>query len=195
MPFYFIRDQRLVSAEQPPAGAQPLAQLSATLLPPIVTELHRSLHTWGTLDKRPGLLTADRTWATPGGTLVLRFEEGQEPYPLLHVGMALDIASWLVLLDKWMDTFVMVARARTVWTPTELAGAMIFVNPMWLPKALVAQPPNNWLRVVQALAVALADGPMQGKPAKRHRQNKKQDKKQGKEEQEEQEKQHKDIQS
>ena len=180
MPFYFIRDQHLVSADQPPAGAQPLAQLSAILLPPIVTELHRSLQAWGTLGKRPGLLTADRTWATPAGTLVIRFAEGQEPYPLLHVGMALDIASWLVLLDKWMDTFVMMARARTVWTSNELAGAMIFVNPMWLPKALVAQPPNNWLRVVQALAVAIADGPMQGKPANRHWQNKKQQEEQRK---------------
>src|SRR5690606_11664069 len=85
-----------------------------------------------------------------------------------------DIASWLVLLDKWMDTFVVVARARTVWTPNELAGAMIFVNPMWLPKALVAQPPNNWLRVVQALAAAVADRPLQGETNNRHWQKKKQ---------------------
>jgi hypothetical protein len=179
MSYYFIRDHALVSADQPPPGAQPLAQLGASLLPPIVTELHRSLQAWGTLDKRPGLLTAERTWATPDGTLVVYFEAGEAPYPLLHVGMALDIASWLVLLDKWMDTFVVVARARTVWTPNELAGAMIFVNPMWLPKALVAQPPNNWLRVVQALAVAVADGPLQSKSTNRHRQRKKQDTGQG----------------
>lgn len=168
MPFYFVRDNNLVSASQPPVDAQPLAQLASSILPPTVTELHHSLHAWGTLGKRPGLLTADRTWATPEGTLVIYFEAGEEPYTLLHVGKGLDLATWLVLLDKWMETFVVVARARTVWTPDELASAMTFVNPMYLPKALMAQPPNNWLRVVQALATALADGPMQGEPTNRH---------------------------
>jgi hypothetical protein len=134
----------------------------------MVTELHRSLHAWGTLGKRPGLLTADRVWATQDGVLVVYFEEGQAPYPMLHVGMAPDMATWFVLLDKWMETFVVVSRARTVWTPDELAAAMIFVNPMWLPKALAAQPPNNWVRVVRALAVALADGPLAGSPTPSH---------------------------
>jgi hypothetical protein len=122
------------------------------------------LHAWGELGKRPGLLTADRVWATPDGTLVVFFEEGVSPYPLYHVGMAPDLATWFVLLDKWMETFVVVARARTVWTPDELANAMIFVNPMWLPKALTVQPPKNWQRVVLALATAIADGPLQGAP-------------------------------
>jgi hypothetical protein len=39
---------------------------------------------------------------------------------------------------------------------------MIFVNPAWLPHSLVTQPPNNWVRVVRALATAIADGPLQG---------------------------------
>ena len=162
MPYYFVQNAELTSALQPPAGAQRLAQLGTSLLPAAVTELHRSLHTWGTLGKRPGLLTADRVWATKEGVLVVYFEEGQAPYPMLHVGMAPDLATWFVLLDKWMETFVVVSRARTVWTPDELAAAMIFVNPMWLPKALVAQPPKNWERVVAALAAALADGPLPG---------------------------------
>jgi hypothetical protein len=84
---------------------------------------------------------------------------------MLHVGMAPDMATWFVLLDKWMETFVVIARARTVWTPNELASAMTFVNPMWLPKSLLAQPPNNWVRVVRALAVAVSDGPLQGTQA------------------------------
>ncbi len=162
MPYYSVREDSLVANAQPPAGAQRLAQLGQSLLPPVITELHRSLHKWGTLGKRPGLLTADRVWATPEGTLVVYFENGQAPYPLLHVGMAPDMATWFVLLDKWMETFVVVARARTVWTPNQLAAAMIFVNPAWLPHSLVAQPPNNWVRVVRALATAIADGPLQG---------------------------------
>jgi hypothetical protein len=164
MPYYFVREANIVSTPAPPAGAQRLAQLGSSLLPPIITELHRSLHTWGSLGKRPGLLTADRVWATAEGLLVVYFEEGQAPYPMLHVGMAPDMATWFVLLDKWMETFVVVARARTIWTADELASAMIFVNPVWLPRALVTQPPNNWERVVRALAVALADGPLQGAP-------------------------------
>jgi hypothetical protein len=162
MPYYYVRDDAFVADAQPPAGAQRLALLGKSLLPPVITELHRSLHKWGTLGKRPGLLTADRVWATPEGLLVVYFEQGQAPYPMLHVGMAPDMATWFVLLDKWMETFVVVARARTVWTPAELASAMTFVNPLWLPQALVAQPPINWERVVHALAVAVADGPLQG---------------------------------
>jgi hypothetical protein len=164
MPYYFVRDDNFVATVEPPEGAQRLAQLGDSLLPPMITELHRSLHKWGTLGKRPGLLTVDRVWATPDGTLVVYFEEGQAPYPLLHVGMAPDMATWFVLLDKWMETFVIVARARSVWTSAQLVSAMTFVNPLWLPKSLVAQPPNNWVRVVRALAMAVADRPLQGAP-------------------------------
>jgi hypothetical protein len=165
MPYYFVQhieaqEAKLVASAQPPAGAQRLAQLSSSLLPPAITALHRSLHAWGELGKRPGLLTANRVWATPEGTLIVYFEEGQAPYPLLHVGMAPDLATWFVLLDKWMETFVVVARARTVWTPAELAAALPFVNPLWLPKPLVAQPPINWVRVARALSSAIADGPL-----------------------------------
>ena len=160
MPYSYIQDDQLVSTAQPPVGAQRLAQLSSSLQPPIITALHRSLYRWGELGKRPGLLIANRVWATPEGTLVVHFEEGAAPYPLLHVGMAPDLATWFVLLDKWMETFVVVARARTVWTPAELAAAIPFVNPLWLPKPLVAQPPINWVRVARALSSAVADGPL-----------------------------------
>ena len=169
MSFYFIHNHTLITANQPPEGAQPLAQLGSSLLPPIVTELHQNLREWSTLGKRPGAFTADRVWATPTGTLVVDFAPGQAPLPLPLPGNAgRDLAAWLVLLDKWMETFVVIARARTVWTPNELASALIFVNPMWLPPALVAQQPDNWLRVARALAVAVADGPVQGKPTNRH---------------------------
>ena len=59
--------------------------------------------------------------------------------------MPLRLASWFVLLDKWMETFVVIARARTVWSPNELATAMIFVNPLWLPPISVwrAWPPRR----------------------------------------------------
>lgn len=164
MPYYFVRDNAIVASNEPPAGAKRLPQMVESLLPPTITELHRSLQSWGKLGKRPGLLTPDRVWATPEGTLVVYFEVGEEPYPLLHVGMAPDLATWFVLLDKWMETFVIVARARTVWTQDELASAMTFVNPLWLPKPLMTLQPNNWVRVIEALAKAVADKSLHGIP-------------------------------
>jgi hypothetical protein len=173
MSFYFIRDHELVTTSHPPAEAQPLAQFGASLLPPTITDLHQSLAEWGMLGKRPGPIVASRIWAMPTGTLVVRFEAGQEPLPLLSMGMGMDIAAWLVLLDKSMETFVVIARARTVWTPNELANALVYINPLWLPPALVAQPPDNWERVAQATAVAIADGPLTGRPTNRHWQREK----------------------
>ncbi len=168
MPYRFVRDQRLYSVDQLPTDAKHIAALGADWLPPLVTELHQSLAAWGALGHRPGPLTADRVWVGSGGTLIVFDPPGQLPLPLLHIGMAPELAAWLVLLDKWMETFVVMARARSVWTHIELAGALTFLNPTYLPAALVAQPPNNWERVARAVAIAVADGPLAGEPSNRH---------------------------
>ena len=44
------------------------------------------------------------------------------PAPIAHVGLAQELAAWLVMLDKWMETFVVIARARAVWNADELAN-------------------------------------------------------------------------
>lgn len=74
------------------------------------------------------------------------------------------LAAWLVLLDKSVETFVVIARARAVWSPAELAGALSFTTPSLLPVELVRMAPHNWERVALALALALAvaDGPLDG---------------------------------
>jgi hypothetical protein len=168
MPYRFVRDQQLVGVEALPQGARPIAELGAALLPPLITDLHRSLAAWSHVGHRPGPLTADRVWVGQDGTLIVFDAPDRQSLPLLHIGMAPELAAWLVLLDKWMETFVVVARARSVWSPPELAGALTFLNPVYLPPALVAQPPNNWERVAQAVAVAVADAPLQGEPNNQH---------------------------
>jgi hypothetical protein len=167
MSFYTVREDRLEQTTTPPPEARPLAQVGAALLPPLISDLHQSLRAWAALGKRPGGITADRVWVHPTtGILTLRL--GAPPHDLLHGSLGPDLAAWLVLLDKWMETFVVIARARAVWTPAELAVALPFVTPAWLPPALVAQPPDNWLRVARALAQAVGDKPLHGAPTNRH---------------------------
>jgi hypothetical protein len=168
MPYRFVRDQRLYSVDALPADAKPIGAVGAEWLPPLVTTLHQSLAAWGALGHRPGPLTAERVWVGSDGTLIVYDPPGKLPLPLLHIGMAPELAAWLVLLDKWMETFVVVARARSVWTHIELAGALTFLTPVYLPATLIAQPPNNWERVARAVAIAVADGPLQGEPTNQH---------------------------
>ncbi len=136
------------------------------LLPPVITNLHQNFQAWGALGYSPGPITPNRIWLNADGALA--FVRNCQPKPLLAIGPAPDLAAWLVLLDKWMETFVVVARARAVWNVPTLAGALSFMSPAFLPSALVMYPPNNWTRVAHALAVALADRPLAGAPTDRH---------------------------
>ena len=104
----------------------------------------------------------DRLSVDPNDQLYFEFPKNTRPQPLTQIGPAPDLAGWLVLLDKFMETYVVIARARTLWTPAELAGALSFTTPALLPTTLVDTPPDNWQRVAQALAIAVADGPLKG---------------------------------
>jgi hypothetical protein len=153
---------------RPPADSRPLIEVTALLLPPLVTELHRSFRAWQMAGISPAPVTPDRFWIDPAGGLAVRFESGQHPETLYPVGAQAGLAAWLVLLDKWVETFVVIARARSVWTTGELAGALSFTTPSLLPSALTSQPPDNWARVAVALAQAVADGPLPGLHTDRH---------------------------
>jgi hypothetical protein len=167
MPYYTLRNTTLMTSSRAPADAQPLAALAGNLLPPLITELHRSFAAWGQLGLMPGQITPEHVWSNPTGQLTF-FDPQPSVRPLPHVGLAPALAAWLVLLDKYMETFVVIARARAVWSPGELAGALTFMSPAYLPIALIVQPPNNWERVARALAQAISDGPLQGEPVNRH---------------------------
>lgn len=160
MTFFFVEEGRLRQGPAPPAQAQTIANVSASLTPPVITELHRQLRAWDEVKLSPGPITPARTWVSPAGRLAFAFEEGQKPSAqIATVGQAPDLAAWLVLLDKFMETFVVVARARGIWSPDELGAALTFTTPAFLPSLLVAHPPNNWKRVAQALASTVADRP------------------------------------
>jgi hypothetical protein len=166
MRYFSIQAQRLIQTNQPPAGHQPLLSNPQLLLPPLIGALHRSFAAWGAAGYSPGPITPPRVWISPAGTLA--FAGVTQPPRLLQIGLAPDLAAWLVLLDKWMETFVVVARARNVWGVQELAAALIFLTPAFLPPALIQHTPDNWARVAAALARAVADGPLAGGSQDRH---------------------------
>ena len=163
-----VRNGAVVTESSGQQGLQPLLGNSQRLLPPLVGALHRSFWAWGQAGLSPAPVIASRVWFGAEGDLAFAFRAGEWPRPLMAVGVAPDLAAWLVLLDKWMETFVVVARARAVWPVAELAAAMTFTTPAFLPRALVQQPPDNWAGVAAALAVAIADGPLAGTSQDRH---------------------------
>lgn len=164
--FYTIRDHQMHVTAQPPAGMRPITAMRSQLLPPVITQLHESLHAWGELGLSPGQITPDRVWCSidsqNGASLAFHFDNNSAPLPLAHVGLAQEMAAWFVLLDKWMETFVVIARARAIWSVQELAGALTFTSKPFLPIALLYMPPDNWERVAAALASAVGDGPLRG---------------------------------
>lgn len=168
MAYYSIVNGALVTSAAPPKGAKPFKHQLNLLLPPLVTELHHAFRAWNLAGVSPGPLLVKQTYISEEGLLAFYFWKEARPQPLTNVGGAPDLAAWLVLLDKWIETFVVLARARTVWRAEELTSALPFLTPAYLPDKLVAHPPDNWERVAQALALVVADGPLVGTPTNRH---------------------------
>jgi hypothetical protein len=168
MSYFFVQDRQLIQTPQPPAGVKPLLANTRLLLPPLIGDLHRNFQAWDAAGYSPGPVTPERVWIGAKGALAFLFTGSAAPKPLLQVGLSPDLAAWLVLLDKWMETFVVVARARSVWSVEELGTALPFLTPAFLPPRLVKQPPDNWARVAAALATAVADGPLAGESEDRH---------------------------
>ncbi len=160
--------RELLQTQGPPPGSQPFLEAAARLLPPQISELHRSFHGWIAARLNPGPMTPSRMRITPEGAVAFRFPAGEEPAPQGEVGWGQHLAAWLFLLDKFMETFVVVARGRAVWSLEELAQALIFTTPSLLPEDLLRLPPDNWERLAWALAQAVADGPLAAMPEERH---------------------------
>jgi hypothetical protein len=158
--FYQVAGGRLTATEQASTGMAPIVTLGAAVLTPQLGELHYHFHAWGENGLSPGAITADRVWCAPNGELAFRFVNGVAPQPLTHVGLARELAAWLVLLDKWMDTYTVVRQAQRRWSTEILGGALGFLTPAFLPAALVAQPPDNWQRVADALALVAGGIPL-----------------------------------
>lgn len=173
-----LKSKTIWSTATPPDGAQSILLIGDTLLPPLITEVHRNFRAWGDRGLSPGPLDPARVYVGADGALSFAFPEKGNPdevYPrqlAANVGAARDLAGWLMLLDKWMETFVVLARARHVWSPAELAGALPYLAPIYQPASLVEMPPVNWERMARALAIAVADGPLKGGEKEASPQNK-----------------------
>lgn len=168
MGYYFVEQQRLVYSKAAPKGMKPLKHRLGILLPPLISELHASVHAWSQLGYSPGSLTTQRVYCNERGIVAFAFEDREKPRALPPVGVGPDLAAWLVLLDKWMETYVVIARARMTWRLPELASALSFLTPAFLPAKLVIHPPDNWERVAVALSIALADGSFRGTPTNQY---------------------------
>lgn len=168
MSIFFIEDDHLQRALHPPGDHAQLASNPQRLLPPMISDLHASFRAWGDAGLSPGPVTAERIWVSSRGHIAVEFQGKRRPVPLLQVGAAPDLAAWLVLLDCYMETYVVVARARATWTVGQLAGALCFMNAAYLPPPLTAMPAADWTRTATAVAAAVADGPLAGTPQNRH---------------------------
>ena len=168
MPYYWVADGQLRIDRQPQPESVPLTHHPERLLPPMIGTLHRSFRAWGDIGLSPGMMRPDRIWFNNAGALTFHVRIEFEPEPLMQVGPGPDVAAWLVMLDQWMETFVVIAHARTVWSVDELASALTFLSPAFLPSRLLALSSDNWVTVAQGLALAIADGPLQGTPQNQH---------------------------
>ena len=56
-----------------------------------------------------------------------------------------------------METYVVLARARTVWSAQQLAAALPFLSPCMLPRPFAQLPPDNWEEVAYGLAATVLD--------------------------------------
>lgn len=168
MSYFSVSDDTLYHTMRPPADAARFSDGPSILLPPAITAAHHAFNAWAVAGWSPGPLTADRVWLSPRGELAVEFRGETRPATLTHVGIAPDLAAWLLLLSQGMEIFVVVARARSVWTPEVLAGALTFLTPAFLPRQLLQGAAVPWDAVAAALAQAVADGPLPGEHNDRH---------------------------
>ncbi len=144
-----------------PEHSRPIPAAVEWLRPALISDLHRGFARWTVANMSPGALTPQRLWIDRAGLVAVRFASGA-PSPRPAVGACEALAQWFVLLDKWMETYVVLARARSVWSVAELAGALPFTTPCLLPRSLARIPPNNWERVARGLAAIVIDSPLAG---------------------------------
>lgn len=165
--YYVAQSDNLFQTPELPKNALPLTEGMERVLPPQISDLHMSLARWANLKLSPGEIIPSRIWLVPDGELYFLFSNKAAPKPLTQTGLASQIAAWLVLMDRWMETFVVIARARSVWTPDELASALTFMTPAFLPPAVIEINPQ-WEVVAEAVALAVIDGPLKGSHSDKH---------------------------
>lgn len=157
--YWYDDESKLVASYTHPTGSRPIATAVEWLSPDLVSALHIQFSRWTAAKMSTGQMIPHRLWIDQGGSLAVRFPTGA-PEPLSEVGAGENLAQWLVLLSKWMEVHVVLARARTVWTVDEIAAALPFASPSFLPNSLVQFPPDNWDQVAQGMASIVSEGPL-----------------------------------
>ncbi|MDE0199585.1 MAG: hypothetical protein OXK78_15385 [Caldilineaceae bacterium] len=154
--YWYDDDKALKNSPIHPHLSRPIATAAEWLNPPIISILHSHFARWTTAQLSPGPVIPQRLWIDQGGAIAFRFAS-DEPAALPEVGAGEALAQWLVLLSKWMEIHVVLARARTVWSHAELVAALPFTTPPLLPPQLAQFPPNNWEQVARGLAASVSE--------------------------------------
>jgi len=158
MRFWIAGEGGLQRAASLPAGMVLWSQARPERLRVQLGAMHQSLRRWAELRLSPGPIVPARVHVGDQGQLAFSADDDGEPGRLLvNVGSSPDLAGWLVLLDKRLETESVLQTARSVWSTAEMAGALPFVTPAFLPRELVATLPDNWLRVARGLAALVAE--------------------------------------
>ncbi|MCY4079461.1 MAG: hypothetical protein OXF54_04405 [Caldilineaceae bacterium] len=155
--YWYENDGLLTNSLRHPPLSRPIAAAAEWLTPPIVSNLHSHFARWTAARVSPGPVIPHRLWIDQDGRAAFRFAD-REPASMPVVGAGEALAQWLVLLSKWMEIHVVLARSRTVWPHSQLLGALPFITPSLLPPQLVQFPPDNWEQVARGLAATVAEG-------------------------------------
>ena len=156
--WYWYNDDNSPNASPThPPLSRPIATAVEWLNPPLISTMHSHFARWTTAKVSPGLVIPHRLWVDQDGRIAFRFAD-DAPAAIPEVGAGEALAQWVVLLSKWMEIHVVLARARTVWSHAELLEALPFTTPSLLPSQLALFPPNNWEQVARGLAAIIVEG-------------------------------------
>jgi hypothetical protein len=159
--YYFMTGQGLTATSAPPKGSRPFRAAIEWIEPSSLPQWHRSFQAWGKASRSPGLVSPERIWLAADKIVAFHFRGKERPTIQPAVGSHAGLAAWLVLLDKYVETGVVLESAATVWSTADLAGALAFTAPALLPASLLTMPPQNWERLARALAHQIANGSIQ----------------------------------
>lgn len=160
--WYDENGEQIVSPRHPP-HSRPISAAVEWVRPALISDLHLSFARWITAEVSTVPVVPHRLWIDQTGLIAVRFA-ADAPAPLPAIGAGEGLAQWLVLLAKWMETYVVLAHARSVWSLAELASALPFTSPSLLPRPLAQLPPDNWDEVAQGLAAIVVDGSLANNP-------------------------------
>lgn len=155
--YWYSEDGKQIASPVHPKDSRPIAAAAEWVNPALVSDLHNSFALWAAAGRSPGPVIPRRIWIDRSGRVAVRFGKGA-PQPLPDVGAGEPLAQWLALLSKWMDVYVVLARARSVWSLFDLAAALPFTSPCLLPRPLAQMPPDSWEQVARGLAAIVAEG-------------------------------------